>query len=922
MMKKFSTLALLVLLAASCTQLDQFSDANKVTSFKVTAHSPEEIIIDNAKIEGDTIFIPILYGKYNFPLKIRAAVTTSPDINKIVGIDFTRELLLENIDSELKFYVVAQSGSTRTYYIRTREIPLDENNYIYGNVTYRAVSPAGAILSMMTHRDADNEFLQLFGVELDYPVALKPEFEILSSSRFGRVWLEGDEQNARDYINGETELTFQDASTIYCLSVLSQSGLARVWKISLQSCMLLDEQSSGSTDLYVNPKTLSITGNPGDLTVIETQVDDPSGSISITIEKSTGQPLSLNFQMPVNDLVDLIGIKADDLLTFDSFDDVKVFYILDSYHKTAKKWTVYLSEFKSSLAQVLSFGYEYEARLIKATPNGAANTPSIVMDPSKVIINPKEREISLFYTSYQNDNNTESPNWWGFTLKNPTITLSDGATCNMPVISWLANDKNQAASLLAEPRTFVVTAEDKTESIWSIKLLSDGFTLSSECEIKSITIDKVIPNHTSFEDNPIRVDNANLSILIYLKDDEGSYPMQIFPNYSLPAYASVVSQDNEARPLTFADSQSVETVTVQAQDGTSRNYTVQLVSPVKSENADILNINFEAPKPDGFTFDRAATYDAATRIITLHVVSNDTAFPLTAAYNGISLSDRATASIPDRGNLVFSKSTERIPITVRAQNGSNKIWYVVLDYRPQLYNWNLNSWNGNNPGNPPSTNYWATANTTGIITLTGTTSGVGSSGLSGDQAAVLTTKKAPIVGTLAAGTLFQGKFDSSNILAGLNDPVSLTNFGIPFTPTAKIKGVMIDVAYHPNTVDKDWASATVNLIYWDGAKTYEFHGDKPGSSPTAQGSPHSKNTAVLATSTQLLFGTGKNTTTYGHTVTVLKDNEWQKDVFIPVNGNVTFTHISVVFSSSCYGDYFIGEAGSVFKVDNVRIVYE
>lgn len=925
MKTKLSILALFILLAASCTKLDKFSDDNAVTAFTVTAHSPEEIIIDDVTIEDDVIYIPIVYGKYEFPLNIRASISTSPEVNKIVGLDFAKELILNDINSELKFHVVAESGATRTYYIRAREIPLDENNYIFGKAVYKAVSPANAILSTVTHGDSDRDLLRLFGVELDYPVTMTPEFNIAPSSRFERIWLENDAHSMWEYKNGETELTFQDASTTYCLRVVSQSGLARVWKISLTSCELLDEQSPATPDVSVDPRTLSVTGIQSGLTVIETLVDNLAGSITIITEKpSPGQPFSLNFQMPANDLIDLIGNDADGVLTFDPFDEVKTFYILDPHDKVAKKWTVSLSEFKSNLARVLSFSYDYDAGLIKivSSSTGPAETPSIVMDPSRVVINTKEREVVLYYTKYQNDNYTATPNWWGFTLKDISITLSDGATCTMPTISWLATARNKAAGLLAEARTFVVKAADGTASTWSIKLLSASSSLSSECEIKSMAIEKVIPSYTRFEDNPLEVDHGNHNILIFLKDDDGCYPMQIFPNYVLSPYASVTSQGDETRPLTFASSQSVETVTVRAQNGTMQNYTVQLISPAKSENADIVSIGFEAPKPVDFTFNGEATYDAAKGIITLHVVGNDPAFPLTIPYDGITLSDNATTSTPVRGNFVFSRSSEKVPIAVRAQNGSNKVWYVVLDYRPQLRNWNLNSWSGNTP---QPAGYWATANTTGIVTMTGTKQGGSWSGESGDLCAVMASLKAPIVNTLAAGTLFIGKFDSSNILGGLSDPVSLTFFGVPFAPTARIKGIMIDVFYHSNTIGGDWGSAAVNLIHWDGVGEYIFHGDKPkdDKDPLKGSAPHPKNTATIAAEGLVRFGTGAVAITkYGDPVTLLTDNEWKKDLFIPVDGTKPFTHISVTFSSSAYGDYFSGEVGSTIKVDNIRIVYE
>lgn len=918
MKNKLYFLLFFALISFSCTKLEKFSDANAVTSFTVTSHSPEEIVIDNVRIEGDTIFIPVVYGKYQFPLRFRAKLTTSPDINKIVGADFAKEQELGDINARIKFHVVAQSGATRTYFISPREIPLDENNYIYGDFSFKAADE-NLLISPFTRYEFDEGTLQLSGIELKYPVTMTPRFSIAPTSRFDMIWQENGQQTASPFENGVTEITFGSAETKYFLRVISQSGLAKVWEITLQNCRLLDsgeQPSQGASALFVDPRSLIVSSAQNGLTINETRVDEADGSIVAIVGSSASAPLKINFTFPASDLVDLIDMKRDTVLTFSAYNEIKTFYILDPLTKTAKKWTISLKKEQSNLNQVLSFTYGYDAGLIHATPSGQPTFPSIVMDPAKVNIYPQERQIVLVYTSFQADDNAVSPNLWSCTLKNISVTLSEGATTAQPLrIEWKATAKSQASALLGQMRTFDVTAEDGTVATWSIKLTFEGVSKpSDECNVNSMTIDRIIPNYTQLESNPVAIDHDNRRIIIKLANDDGSYPMQIFASYTLSDYASLASQSGGTLPLVFADASSTQTITVVAQDGTRRDYNVSLQSLVKADGAEITGIDFGAITPAGFTITADPTFDSQNGTIILHLVSDDVAFPLNMAYNSISLTPYATMSISERGKFTFNKSTDQIPISVRAQNGNTKMWNLKLDYRPQLRNWNLNSWSGNTP---QSTGYWATANNT---FGTGTKSGAGSSGSSGDLAAYMTT--ASIIGKLAAGTIFNGTFDSGNILAGLSDPVSLTFFGIPFAPTAKIKGILVDVWYHPGAVDQDWGSAAINLINWNGAGTYVFHGDKPGKTPADASSPHPKNTAVIAAIGTMKFGTGSAISKYGDTVMVLTDSQWKKDVFIPVDGSVKFTHISVVFSSSAYGDYYTGVSGSVLRVDNIRIEYE
>lgn len=523
----------------SCAKLDKFSDDNAVTSFKAVSQKPE-IIIEEATIEDDTIFIPVIYGKYAFPMPFTATITTSPGINKIIGVDFSRELVFEHINSQIKFHVVAQSGATRTYVIRPKEIPLDENNYIYGNVSYTSVLPSESILSSVAHHDLAGDNLRLFGVELDYPITVVPVFSIAPTSHFDMIWLEG--KSASPYAEGMV-LTFENDETAYCLRVISQSGLAKVWKITLQSCVLVDGDDPLARNVNLDPRSVSVSSSQSGLTINETRVDNSSGSIMVFPSKTNIRPLLLNVNIQANDLADLIYMKRDTVFTFGDYDETKTFYILDYYNGVAQKWMLSLNEQRSNQAQVLAFRYNYEAGPISAIPGGQATVPSIVMDLSKVYISPQEREITLIYQSYQIDQNAESPNWWRCTLKEIDIALSEGATCTMPIIEWKATAGGQAAGLLGQVRTFDVTAEDGTTSIWSIRLKpAEGFSLSSECRIKAMTIERVVPDYTLFDNNPVDINDVNKKIVLKLKEDDECYPMQVFPGYVISDYASVASQ--------------------------------------------------------------------------------------------------------------------------------------------------------------------------------------------------------------------------------------------------------------------------------------------------------------------------------------------------------------------------------------------
>ncbi|GHV00195.1 hypothetical protein FACS1894159_05500 [Bacteroidia bacterium] len=930
----------------SCAKLDNITQENRITSFKIEYHQPQKIVIDDAVIEGDNIYIPILYGKYDFPMHLRASVGVPAGISHIKGLDFSQELTLDDIDSELQFFIVAASGTTRAYTIRPREMPLSENNYILDRVSYSLRSPEATVLSPVVHRVDSNTGIELLGVDLQWPVTIVPEFQVAEGSGFGAIWEGDDRSKAIAFQNGRTTLRFTDADAIYTLIVLSQSGLEREWKIALKSCASLPTGTAAavSKNTVVEGKQLKLTAEPtggqSPVVIDETMVENDRYAITAMISAPDAWPVSINVKYPARGMVDLIDMERDTTLVFAGWNDVKEFWLLDSDEYKARKWSIAVKEFTPLPAQRgeeayltgltythTSYTIQYKSGILDL---GRSYGSSLNMSGNVAYVYPSEKRVDLIYNSFQDDAKatgtiTGSANsaWWRVTIRIEGCTFSSNtASHTMPSLPWTidlaATGANQASALMnGMRRTFSVTSDDGTVSEWEIVLKSTNSAIAprSGCDISGMTIAKVIPNYTLFTANPVTVDDAQSEIVIALAKDDGCYPMRIFPACNMSPGASILSQNYGNDPLVFDTPTSTQQVTVTSEDrANSRTYTVRLDAPEQVDGSDILELKI-ANLPPGFTTNGNVIIDAETGGITIPVTSLDAPFPLDVEYRDMEITENATASIADRGTLRFDNCKQVKQVVVTSSKGQNRTWYIRLDYRPQLRNWNLNSWNGTSP---LPANYWANSNnsfTTNINPV------AGKSGAAGDLCPEMKSANVILVG-LAAGSFFVGWFDTANAISyGASDPVRLTFFGVPWQTTATIKGIMLDVNYHPGEANADWGSIVVSLINWNGNGTYVYHGTRPGSAPPASGGFHPDNTATLAAEGKVLVGTNTSTS-YGQPVTQLPDGQWVSDLFIPVNGNVAYTHLAVVCSSSCYGDYFIGKAGSTLKVDNIRIVYE
>ncbi len=926
---------LILTLFHSCAELDKFSSDNNINSFTVTTHSPEAIVIDQATIEGDTIFIPILWGKYEFPMKFHARMRTAPEVNKIIGLDFDREQTFEDINGELKFYVVAGNGSTRAYFIKPREIPLEEDCGVRESLKIHAQEPSDAPLSPNLHISLQGDTLKIFGAGIDYPVSLTPEFTIAELARFGKIWKPGNEGDAFDFQNGSTSLTFDSQQDVYHLNIIAESGLQRVWVVSLRNAPLVEgAEAEPYTYLKIDERYSTSQPLAEGWVVDDMLVDNANGEIVLTVGKTLNgqtvgsaisEPLETDLHLALQQWADRIWIQEDTTFTFDGYDAAKTFYLIDPYSTVARKWNIKLQQYRSSAAEITSFKYGTTINTIGITkPSGILQTqstgPSIKISETQATVYPAQRQIVLTYTFFQNDEFVkEDTNFlgipiistkWGLTLKNVVVTTSAEATCTVPSIAWVATAPKQATELIKEERQIDVYSESGEKTTWTIKLAASGGA-SAQCDIIAMGLTRIIPNYTQPDpDLPVVVAQEEKRIIIQLKNDENCYPMQVYPAYTISNFASILSPGPGA-PLVFADAQSTAEVVVKAQNSTTQTYTVSLQPPIKAEGADILSMTVNNPSPAGFRLiNPAITYDAQNTLITLYVENNGATFPLEFDYSNIVITANASCLAAPMGKLRFAKPTDEVSIPVKAQNGGIKTWTVKLSYRPQLPNWDLNSWK-----DKVTPNNWTVSNTSFADVAAKVE---GATGATDDYAASLTTTS--ILGNLAAGALFLGTFDTSNVLAGLSDPVSLTNFGIPFAPTARIKGIMFDVWYQP--VGEDWGSATVELINFNSSKAYVYHGNKPGKAPADPVSPHGANTAQSAAKGKVIYSTLESTTKYGHQATVIRAGKWERDQFLPIDGTVTFTHLSVQFSSAAYGDYLLANKGSQMQVDNIRIVYE
>lgn len=953
-MKKIHQLLFLILAVSaifSCTNIDELSNNNQVSGLNIISYSPKTIELGEVEMQQDTFYIPIVYGKYEFPLRFYAQLSIDTDIDKVIGINFNEEQCLESMDDVIRFYVMARSGLTRTYYIKAKEIPLNEDNYIQRLFTIHDATTGVRVSGEGTY-STTGDTLRIYSVGGDYPIDITPEFVIGTDARF------------RNFENGQTSLSFTDAKTTHKIKVSSKSGAERIWNIRMVRLPVVTGADGSSTDLQregtdINPRefSASLPEAPG-FEVYESFVNNSNETITLTLKEAeesgessddqTARAADVTFPLKVRvtftsfEGVQLLAEDPDNehtftnfandtTLVFNSYEDTRDFYMLDTESQVARHWKISLEEWIEGGADVLSFAYDYDAASVKVSrryqtwPPQYTYAPSIELDRSNVEIYPKTAEIYINATAIATEYASAGfcDKDWALTLKDIDISLSKGATCTLPTFSWVSNYDGGFLGLGEKPndcwkeeKSFTVKAEDGTEKTWTLKIREpNSFTPSTECELLAFNIGRLVPNYTKVDELGTKIDTETHTVTIKLLEDDGCYPLSIYPIYTYSDYASISTQNGGTEPLIFETDQSTQTVTVLAQDKTtSSSWTIKLQAPPKEAQANVTDFKVTSIS-QGSQIGSVSKNDD-TGVIKLNLSSTPT-FPIEVGYS-MTLSSKASSELPSRGTLSFNSYADIRTFTVTAQNGMTKSWKIKPVYEPQLENWTLDSWtkdSGYGLDIPTSNGVWATANNT-FTSMTTPTTGV--SGL----AAKLESKNAPIIKTFAAGSVFTGWFDTENAASlGLSDPVKLTHFGVPWESSSKIKGVEVDISYHPGAgAGSDNGSIQIYLLRYDGSGKIVFHGNKPGTN-----TPHEENNAIAVANGYMLIGTQAGTGSNGTPITVVPDGTWTR-VFVPFNysGSTApaYTHLSVCFSSSYEGDSFKGAVGSTMKVDNVKIVYE
>ena len=766
---------LFFLILSSCTELSDLSSDTSLASFHVEKIMTPDVEFGSPILSDSTVVIPLVYGKYAYPISFKARITANSSALKITGINPDSITFKESGD-QLNFFVVAENGKVHSYKLILREE--DRSNHAeIDSLIVTAYTPKQSIVASISTILGLDTIVKIIAPETTFPFSITPTI-YLSDSAFFTTYTAG------------SPLLFANTNDKHIIAVEASDGLRKNWSIKLEQGTKITDNSLYSTSelkaVDFNNSNLSATLSAS--TTVNQHLkrldfDSETNTIYCNLQpvNTTLQfPISLKFQFTLPDHSSVINYKTSDYLSFTDENTTHYLFLYDRQRDQYKKWKIVCRTWENNEANVTSF------KLLQTTPS------TVKIDASNTQILAEYGVITLTVD--------EGISQFPLTLK-ANLTLSENATTNF------VNGESVIFRSILSSYSFSITAQNGTVKNWQIKLVSASDE-TSKADVNYFTV----TNYTSLDNrvqlNPLGViDKTAKTITLEVTDDAAFFPLSLNAKM-ITSLGATFSQNAfaESDLLTFNTINSTYDFRLTSEDGSTTNlYHIRFVKKESSQSDAAQLISFSVAKiSDGYNVQNI-NIDYETQTISLNLSSVGThAFIFTPVVN---ISPRAELDgIISGTSIAFNSLNDTRNFYIISESGNvRNTWKIEASITPQLTNYTLESWE--NTSTPLPLNYWGTANNS---FSTGTTRDTRNNG----YCAKMTTTS--VLGNIAAGSLFLGYLQMD--LNQINNPKMMSYFGIPFSgrPTA----VTLDIKFTPQGGDK--ASIELHLLNYEGTN-FEYH---------------------------------------------------------------------------------------------------
>ncbi|MDR0659724.1 MAG: PCMD domain-containing protein [Prevotellaceae bacterium] len=563
--KKFALVLVSALLMLSCEKVEKLSDNVKLVDFKVLSHSPADIELGEPYMDADTVFIPVLRGISLFPLSISVEPTADGNTKHILlGNSFSSfsDIVFQQggIDDKI-FYLIAKSGIAKPYYIKL-DVGNQNTEGEFKQLDIVSSSVESVLLPPQAYINPLNKHIAIHGIGYQFPITINAAATLSDNAEIKDAEL-------LTQSSSQLSLSFNSISDTLLYTVEAQSGNIEKWKVFLNAAEPVTGSETGDilTAVAIQKNRLTTESQTAGYNILETTVSFSLGEVTFNIVPGTDfSELKLlpTAELPTNSY--MLKLENATPISFASYDDSHSFYVLDNRTGYYKEWTYKI--LAGDITDVIKFVFTYDD-----TPSGSGQ---ILLSENAEIDN-TYNIITLYATKI-------SPAHFPLAVTPTEVEVSPGASHNMSTMSFTAmNDEYD----------FKVWIGSK-EEFWKV-ILKPAPTINTEADVEGFVIESSsLPSLTNNEIN-IYKEKAEITIDIIDKSASEAFnpKLQIKPIIALSDGADFTDY-TVGSIIEFSTFQDIITFTVQAQNGTSKQWKVRLVNKPQLPNAD-----FELWKMDG-----------------------------------------------------------------------------------------------------------------------------------------------------------------------------------------------------------------------------------------------------------------------------------------------------------------------------------
>ena len=879
-------------MATVCTPVKELDDSAQISAVRVETVIPPAVLLGEPQIEGDDVIIPLIFGKYLFPIEIQVNISAFQNIDKILGLNPNKSMVFESLHDINRVDLIAMSGVVHSYIFQLQEVPSREEADIE-KFDITAWFPESFLFVHTPNYDIINGNIEIIGISEHFPFTIFPHITVSQGAHLPIHLL------PEDY-------TFTSYNTQIPLRVMAESGRERTWQVRLKQAQIISPAQAPNADvrerLSIQTQAINVSVSGGDVTpeVKSVEVDTEHSTIRIFIksdEWSAAWEASLSF--PIHPYTQMLEYKEEEIFLIQGAGIQKRFYIIDILDGYATEWKIESVRWLNPEAEIESFEvlcYQSEYELI------TLGTPFVHHTQATVEI-PVEK---------------------GFDFGFPLV---------IEAYQWTISTDAQVIEFLPDKLIFYnfdtqysVTVEAQNGEVkeWTISLV-DARTGSNDARVLSYVIQSY--SGTSLTDNNLvlstqaTIDVQNNTIALHILDWAEKLPLTVSGHIDISPGALLFPFSFGAHhELVFHTLNDIYTFTIVSENGeTEQLWRIVLQNDALPKSSEKEVVDFISGTPStGFQFSEKYI-EPLKRQITLMVSERPSSSSLILAPR-ITVSPNARLlGIVSGVQISLSFDSPKL-FYVQAEDESMEEWRIVLIYAPQIPNSGFESWGAANNSNmnllPANGTGWCTANNSTMSNSSRTTGY--NSPYAVQMQTVLQTLNFVIfkVTTITAATAFVGRF---TLKTGANDvynPMSMTNMGIPFIGDRIPIAFSIDYKYIRGAqlvfTEPNWGSLIpsfknpVNLSGTDAANIrVELYHNPTGVFDYAR----SRNDAIAR----------------GEILIENSVPEWTH-LRVPIEitpgkEGLPPTHIVVVFTSSHEGDYFKGASGSTLTADNFNLIY-